>query len=135
MKSSIKVAKEKLEKLKKQDQSKLNKIYKEKPQRVNKTELDGYIYLMKNNSMKDNIFKIGKTTKTPDERADDLSRSTGVAEKFEVISYWKSKNISKDESEIFASLENFRYSDNREFFQIEKNEAIKKIEFIINKNE
>ena len=90
---------------------------------------------MKNNSMKDNIFKIGKTTKTPDERADDLSRSTGVAEKFEVISYWKSKNISKDESEIFASLENFRYSDNREFFQIEKNEAIKKIEFIINKNE
>ena len=135
MKSSIKVAKEKLEKLKKQDQSKLNKIYKEKPQRVNKTESDGYIYLMKNNSMKDNIFKIGKTTKTPDERADDLSRSTGVAEKFEVISYWKSKNISKDESEIFASLENFRYSDNREFFQIEKNEAIKKIEFIINKNE
>ena len=135
LKSSIKVAKEKLEKLKQKDHYKLNQTYQEKPLRTNKTELDGYIYLMKNNSMKENIFKIGKTTKTPDERADDLSRSTGVAEKFEVISYWKSKNISKDESEIFASLDNFRYADNREFFQIEKNQAIKKIEFIINKNE
>ena len=135
LKSSIKVAKEKLEKLKNKEKSKFSEPYQKKPEKFSKTNLEGYIYLMKNDSMKENIFKIGKTSKTPDERAEDLSKSTGVPEKFEVINYWRSKNTTKDESEIFASLENYRYSDNREFFQIEKNEAIKKIEFIINKNQ
>ena len=89
---------------------------------------------MRNNSLKNNIFKIGKTSKTPNERAVELSNATGVPEKFEVINYWKSSNISRDESEIFAYLDNHRYSDNREFFEIEEKKAIEKIEFILNRN-
>ena len=86
------------------------------------------------NEEKENIFKIGKTSKTPNERAIELSNATGVPEKFEVINYWKSNNISRDESEIFAYLDNHRYSDNREFFKIDEQKAIDKIEFILNKN-
>ena len=134
LKSSVKAAKQKLEKLKQKDNQILKKPYENKPQKISDNKAEGYIYLMRNNSMKDNIYKIGKTSKTPNERAIELSNSTGVPEKFEVINYWQSTNISKDESEIFAYLDSHRYSDNREFFEIEKNEAIKKIEFILNKN-
>ena len=134
LKSSIKVAKEKLEKLKQKDAKKLKQPYKPAPQKISENKSEGYIYLMRNNSLKNNIFKIGKTSKTPNERAVELSNATGVPEKFEVINYWKSSNISRDESEIFAYLDNHRYSDNREFFEIEEKKAIEKIEFILNRN-
>ena len=134
LKSSIKVAKEKLEKLKQKDAKKLKQPYKPAPQKISENKSEGYIYLMRNNSLKNNIFKIGKTSKTPNERAVELSNATGVPEKFEAINYWKSSNISRDESEIFAYLDNHRYSDNREFFEIEEKKAIEKIEFILNRN-
>ncbi len=113
---------------------KIEHIQKPAPQKISENKSEGYIYLMRNNSLKNNIFKIGKTSKTPNERAVELSNATGVPEKFEVINYWKSSNISRDESEIFAYLDNHRYSDNREFFEIEEKKAIEKIEFILNRN-
>jgi hypothetical protein len=43
----------------------------------------GYIYLLINSAM-EGFVKIGKTTKTPEERAKELSNATGVPTPFTV---------------------------------------------------
>lgn len=58
-----------------------------KPQLVRATEdlerISGYVYVMSNRSMK-GLFKIGMTTRTPEERAAELSSVSGVPHPFEV---------------------------------------------------
>jgi len=86
---------------------------------------NGYVYVLMNPSM-DNLVKIGKTERTPEERAKELSSTTGVPTPFVVVyeSYFES--CSKAEEFVHASLENkgFRISSNREFFEVPINEAV-----------
>ena len=86
---------------------------------------NGYVYVLMNPSM-DNLVKIGKTARSPEERAKELSSTTGVPTPFVGVyeSYFES--CSKAEEFVHTSLENkvFRRSSNREFFEIPINEAI-----------
>lgn len=86
---------------------------------------NGYIYVLMNPSLQ-NMVKIGKTTRTPEERAKELSASTGVPTPFVVVYSNMFEDCSIAENFIHTYLESkgFRVSTNREFFEIPINEAI-----------
>jgi len=79
----------------------------------------GYIYALINPSL-DGMVKIGKTTRSPDERAKEISASTGVPTPFFVA--YKIYVNDCDQAEKYMhtllSSEGYRVSDNREFFQV-----------------
>lgn len=85
----------------------------------------GYVYVMMNPSYND-MVKIGKTTKTPEERAKELSSSTGVATPFVVV-YKRSFNNCHAAEKIAHDIlteRGYRVNDMREFFSVETSEAI-----------
>jgi len=85
----------------------------------------GYVYVLINPSI-ENLVKIGKTTRDPEERAKELSSATGVPTPFIVVYNSYFKNCTKAETFVHAYLENkgFRVSSKREFFEIPIKDAI-----------
>lgn len=83
----------------------------------------GFIYILINPSLKD-LLKIGMTTRSPEERAKELS-TTGVPTPFFVAFSEEVSDCQMIEKEIHLQLENFRYIKNREFFEIPLAHAIK----------
>lgn len=75
----------------------------------------GFVYCLMNSSMP-NLYKIGCTEKSPQARADDLSRSTGVPSEFYVVCYIECENYQKVEREIHLILDEHRSNSRREFF-------------------
>jgi len=90
--------------------------------------MKGYIYILTNRSMP-NLVKIGKTHRNPDERAEELSRATGVATPFDVVYYECFEDCDKTERLIHQLLQDkgLRLSNNREFFEYNQKFNIKKI--------
>jgi hypothetical protein len=84
---------------------------------------DGFIYIFSNPSYH-NLLKIGKTTKTPDERAKELSSGTGVATPFKVEYEIQTSSFDKAEEIIHERLEKYRTNKKREFFELSLQEAI-----------
>lgn len=82
----------------------------------NNFSVGGWIYVLRNKCYLDDIYKVGMTMRSPEERAKELSR-TGVPCEFEVIKAYHSTNPIADEAEIHSELSDFRISDNREFFK------------------
>ena len=76
-----------------------------------------------------NLVKIGKTHRNPDERAEELSRATGVATPFDVVYYECFEDCDKTEKLIHQLLQDkgLRLSNNREFFEYNQKFNIKKI--------
>jgi hypothetical protein len=68
-------------------------------------------------------IKIGFTDGTPEKRADQLSRSTGVIMPFKVEWAFHCYNGYALEQEVHRHLESSRITGNREFFDIEVSEA------------
>jgi len=85
---------------------------------------NGYVYVLMNPSMQ-NLVKIGKTKREPEERAKELS-TTGVPTPFIVVYSCYFENCSKVESFVHKYLESegFRVSSKREFFEIPIKDAI-----------
>ena len=118
-----------------------NKIYKNKllpflPTQDNDNLIsyfnkkNGWIYIAKS---KDNTFlKIGRTSKTPMERAKTLS-STGVLNSYEIIFSVKVFNQFFVEKEIHNALKKFRIS--KEFFNTNIDNAIQIIDKAVKKEE
>lgn len=90
--------------------------------------MKGFLYILKNPAHKEGIYKIGRTARTPEKRASELSQPTSVAEPFEVIFFREFDNAVHAESVIFEKLKYFRVSKNREFFEIPLHLAIKTID-------
>lgn len=88
-------------------------------------EQPGYIYLLINASM-NGIVKIGRTTRNPQDRVDELSSATGVPTPFILIYKEKFNDCIKAERIIHEILEKdkYRISKSREFFNIPPYEAI-----------
>lgn len=83
----------------------------------------GYIYLLINQSM-EGIVKIGKTTRDPQNRVNELSSATGVPTPFTLVYKEYFNNCSDAEIAIHIALESYRVSNNREFFKVPIYEAI-----------
>lgn len=88
----------------------------------------GYIYVLINYSM-ENLVKIGKTTRNPEERARELSSSTGVPMPFIVAYDAEFHDCTEAENYIHKKLgeQGYRLLSNREFFQVPLKEVIKVI--------
>lgn len=82
-------------------------------------ENSGYVYALINTSMK-GLVKIGKTTRSSEERAKELSNASGVASPFIVAYEIYVSDCTKAEVYLHTIMEerDYRISDNREFFNI-----------------
>ena len=78
----------------------------------------GIIYVVKNSHYGKDIFKVGKSSRTLDERIKELSGDTGVLGKFEGCAIFVVKDIHTAEYKCHNALDKFRLQSNREFFQI-----------------
>lgn len=86
----------------------------------------GFVYIMINPSYGEGLVKIGKTTKDPEERAKELSSSTGVATPFIVVYKKLFKNCHLAERLIHELLDEkgYRVNTSREFFAVSISDAI-----------
>ena len=94
---------------------------------INIGEGDSWVYVMSNESMPGNL-KIGFTRANPIERAKQLSSSTGVATPFNVEYSFQCFNAEMLEGELHKFFEEYRVSNNREFFRLSIDEAKKAVE-------
>lgn len=90
----------------------------------------GSVYILINSSLK-NLVKIGKTTRSPEDRAKEISQGTGVPTEYMVAYSEEVKDCDLVEKLVHERLRPFRVNDNREFFQISVKEAIRTIRDII----
>lgn len=81
-----------------------------------------YIYILSNPSMP-NMFKIGYTSKKPEERAKQISRSTGVPTPYKVEWAFKCHDGDLLEKEVHQVLDYCRVTSNKEHFTLPLEEA------------
>ena len=89
---------------------------------------EGYIYILFNRAFHNDQYKIGMTTKTPEERAREISNATGVPRAFEVLYEQRVTDCHRAERLLHQRLHQHRSTSNREFFQIPLKAAIKALE-------
>ena len=90
---------------------------------------DSWVYVLSNPSQP-GILKIGYTNSVPEVRAKQLSNATGVALPYEVefaYSCWNGLELEKD---VHERLNEYRLTKQREFFQVDLEEAKEIIEEI-----
>lgn len=83
----------------------------------------GYIYLLMNESMP-GLFKIGKTTRTTEQRVKELDSATGVPTSFLVIYEMFVEDCHVAEKYVHERLDKYRVSERREFFKLASSTAI-----------
>lgn len=77
----------------------------------------GFVYIMDNEAMLPDVYKIGRTDRAPAARADELSRSTGVPAPFSVLCYAEFKDSEVWERRLHEWCARYRMNPAREFFQ------------------
>ena len=98
----------------------------------NKGEGNQWVYILSNPTTP-GLLKIGYTTQTPDERAKQISNATGVALPYKVEWAFKCFDGEQLEGEIHRKLVEYRINNQREFFQIDLENA-KKVIKLLGKN-
>jgi hypothetical protein len=78
----------------------------------------GWIYILSTRELPD-LLKIGMTSRTVEQRVNEINRATGVAIPFGVRRCWRVTDPGKVEKLVHSSLVAFRMRDDREFFQLE----------------
>ncbi len=88
----------------------------------------GYLYVLANSAMP-NMVKVGKTTRSSLERADELSKATGLPTPFIVVYEQLFADCGAAESFVHVYLEEkgYRVADNREFFNAPVSVIVKAI--------
>lgn len=89
----------------------------------------GYVYVLFNRSMRD-LVKVGKTTRSPEERAQELSRVTAVPTPFYVAFECHVRDCEAAERAVHEELASFRVRDDREFFRVDLGHAIRVVEML-----
>lgn len=86
----------------------------------------GYLYVLANSAMP-GLVKVGKTTRTPSERAGELSGVTGMPTPFIVVYEQLFQDCSSAEAFVHTYLAHrgHRISDNREFFSAPVNIVVR----------
>ena len=76
-----------------------------------------FVYVLNNESMP-GIYKIGYTTKSPKQRAVELSSKTSVPLPYEVVCYGELQYASHFEQELHKLYDDKRVNQSREFFEL-----------------
>jgi hypothetical protein len=82
----------------------------------------GFVYVLKNSSMP-NLYKVGHTLKSPQQRAKELSSQTNMPESFEVVFYGEISNPNRLENELHEIYAENRINASREFFKLTDDEV------------
>jgi hypothetical protein len=90
----------------------------------------GYIYILSNEALKHNLLKIGTTQLNPENRRAILSKSTAIPLDFKLEHNVRVKDNSIAEKRIHLLLKEYRFSDRKEFFQVDLDLAKKTINII-----
>lgn len=90
-----------------------------------------YIYIALNSSLRYGLLKIGVTANEPEERIKQLSRSTSIPGRFELVRAFKVLDGKMAESRIHLLLREYRYDSGKEFFRISKRDAIAVTERVV----
>jgi len=93
------------------------KIYKERD-KDNAISGQGWIYVLVNPSMPQNLVKIGMTTRDPDIRVKELSSKTAVPTAFQIIYKKEVEDCKRVETLIHNKLAKYKYQQNKEFFTV-----------------
>lgn len=92
----------------------------------------GYVYVLINEHM-GGLVKIGFTTRDTKERVRELSSATGVPGRFELVEFYESSDVTRDEKEIHRILNKYRIPRS-EFFKLPQNIACDIIKQVVVKN-
>jgi len=84
----------------------------------------GYLYVLVNPAFRSNFLKIGKTTRTPSERAEEIGLGTGVPLRFYVVYEALVSDCHAAERIVHERLKCARSTTNREFFEVPLKDAI-----------
>jgi DNA segregation ATPase FtsK/SpoIIIE-like protein len=87
---------------------------------------DEFVYVLTNPSLP-GLVKIGRTDRSVEERARELSAATGVPTEFAVYREFRVADSASVERAVHLRLKDFRLSGNREFFSIEPEVAVEVI--------
>lgn len=104
-------------------------VYNNDSDKSNEKE-EGFVYVLVS-SEKPNLVKIGMTDRNPEERAKELSSSTGVSMPYIVAYKVETAYPERVEKEVHSRLSQKRVNPDREFFRVETNEAIRVIEEVV----
>lgn len=77
----------------------------------------GFIYIVRNPSHETDVYKVGKTSRTIDERLKELNSETSNIGKFDLIKSFLVNDIDRAEIECHKNLDSMRVQNNREFFK------------------
>jgi hypothetical protein len=88
----------------------------------------GFLYILANSAMP-GLVKIGKTIRSPSERAAELSAATGLPTPFIVVYEQLFRDCSAAEAFVHTHLaaQGYRVADNREFFNAPVNDVVRAI--------
>ncbi|WP_171038991.1 GIY-YIG nuclease family protein [Pseudoalteromonas sp. S1727] len=95
------------------------------------TNNEGFIYVMRSAVHDKNVFKVGLTRRTPEERSKELSRSTSSPDHFHVMQEWDVNDCVLAEKLIHEKLSDFRVNPKREYFKAPYKEIFKVIDEVI----
>jgi hypothetical protein len=77
----------------------------------------GSVYVMRSGSHALDLYKIGRTSLAPEERAASLTATTGVPTQFEVLAHWEVRDAEYVEREAHHRLRAYKVNKRREFFR------------------
>jgi hypothetical protein len=117
-----------------------NDVYYSSPKGITKvegtvyydTENAGYVYVMRQPTHEENIFKVGLTKRNTEKRQKELSNTSSV-DKFFVINSYYTKDCVAAEKQIHEKLKDFRLTSRREFFRCDLRIILDICDNVINK--
>lgn len=80
----------------------------------------GFIYIIRNPEHRENIYKVGVTTRDINDRLKELSMTSSITD-FELIDHWWVKDCYSFENKIHKELRAYRIREDREFFDLNIN--------------
>jgi hypothetical protein len=91
----------------------------------------GVIYLTRSPAHEVDLYKVGLTRRSADERNKELSSATGVPLPFGVCASWEVGDCASVEKEVHRRLEWCRVNRRREFFNASLSKIVETVESVI----
>ncbi|MFT8483747.1 MAG: GIY-YIG nuclease family protein, partial [Gluconobacter cerinus] len=79
----------------------------------------GELYVLRCSLMEGEVYKVGWTSGTAEDRAKEISSATGVPMSFVVVESWRHDKPKELEVEVHAQLLPYRINNRREFFRLD----------------
>lgn len=86
----------------------------------------GWVYILSSRELPD-LLKIGMTTRTVEQRSQEINSATGVAIPFGVRRCWRVIDPQKSERMVHEALAEYRLRGDREFFRVPFSVAIERV--------